>query len=537
MIDRCRAVVVSVQCDRRLNRQLAFAPQAVQRTRLEAAESLIRSIDANRQYPIDFVTFKLTGYRPDDSAQEHVVGTILRADLVTMIQVASRLCPLVCDGERGHPLDVDAVAARLGCTRRSLRTLRPRGLVFWWTSRCGHPQKLGCPPDMLEWFAREMQTAAPKRLDKAQREQLETAASAYMARASTQVTLADVTRHVAATQQLGPDVVRGVLRRAVDAGRVNLPRAKRLQRRDGRLALRAVRHGLPVSSIASRLSISVSSVHRSLQRERLALLVRYLARPCMAIDPTSKFDVPSVPPPRLRWDCTMLLNPPNTSTVIKGVGTSEANLKAIAASMGHLQLLVKAADPRGSIDAWAAIDASLMELTRRWWGVLVGLRPSIEAGLSGWSGKPVSEIPTAVISALLPGLVDVAIATLRRAQVGDAKRLPDRTRSAIDRVLINPATHIQSRTAHTPQGVFLLRHTPWRLLLPDPRWERAIGRLSESDAALAMERFGLHGASLHSATQCAKARGCSVQAISARTSWLRGQLHHHSRSLRNLHDS
>jgi len=520
-----------------LNRQLAFAPQTVQRSRLEAAESLIQSIDAHRMYPMDFVTFKLTGYRPDESVQEHIVGAALRADLVTMIQVASRSCPLAWNGDRGQPLDLDAVATRLGCARRSLRTLRPRGLVFWWTSRSGYPQRLGCPPDMLEWFAGEVQTVAPQWLDEDQRRQIETAASAYMATRSSQATLADVVRHVAATQQLGCDVVRGVLRRAVDAGRVDLPRAKRLQRRDGRLALRAIRHGLPVSSIARRLSISVSSVHRSLQRERLALLVRHLARPCMAIDPTMNFDVPSVPPPRLRWDCTMLLDPLDTSTVIKGVGTSEANLKAIAASMGHLQVLIKAADPRGSIDAWAAIDAGLMELTRRWWGVLLGLRPSIEAGLSGWSGRPVSQMPAAVLRRLLPGLVDVAIATLRRAQVGDAKRLPDRTRSAIDRVLIDPATHVHSGLADTPRGVFLLRHTPWRLLLPDPRWERAIGELSESDAALAMERFGLHGEPLHSATQCAVACGCSVQAIAARTSWLRGQLYRHSAPLHSLRDN
>ena len=507
-----------------LNRQLAFAPQATQRSRLEAAETLIQSIDTDGVYPMDFVIFKLTGYRPDDTSQDQIIGAALRADLVTMIQVASRSCPLAWDGDRGQPLDFDAVAARLGCARRSLRTLRPRGLVFWWTNRSGHPQRLGCPPDMLAWFEREVDISASQRLDDEVRVRVEAAAMRFVSTAATAATLADVVRHVASHVHLGVDLVRGVLRRAVDAGRIDLPRAKRLQRRDGRLALRALRHGLPVSSIARRLSTGVSSVHRSLSRERLALLVRHLARPCMSIAPSAHADPPSDAPPSLQWDCTMLLGLLGTGGDPDSPPT-QAQLRSLAGSMRHLQVLVKSADPRGSIDDWAALDAGLMDLTRRWWGVLLGLRSSIESGLSGWSGRPVAGMPAPVIARLLPRLLNVAIGTLRRAEVGDAVRLPDRTRSAVDRVLIDPSTHEGPTAVNAPRGVFLLRHTPWRLLLPDPRWERAVTQLPEPDAALASERFGLQSQPIRSATQCAEDRACSVQSIAARTSWLRQRLH------------
>jgi hypothetical protein len=339
------------------------------------------------------------------------------------------------------------------------------------------------------------------------------------------LTLADVVRHTAQDLGVGEVLVRGVLRRSVDAGGLSLPRAKRLKRRDGRLALRALRRGLPVATIARRLSTGVSSVHRSLQRERLALMVRHLARPCFTVDAQAPSDVPSTPPPRLQWDSVLLLGAEQRAGQNRVAAITTAQLCNLGHSMRHMQVLVKAANGRCSADAWAQLDAGLMDLTRRWWEVLLGLGPSIEAGLRGWSGQGAASMPMAVIGRLLPKLLDVAIVTLQRASSSDAPRLPDRTRMSIDRVLIDPRTHNDLALEASPRGVFLLRHTPWRLLLPDPRWERAVTNLNETDATLARQRFGLQGEPLSSVSQCATILGCSTQAISARTSWLRQRLH------------
>ena len=48
-----------------LLRQLEYAPAETRRRQMDAAERLIADIDPNQNYPQDFITFRITGYRPD----------------------------------------------------------------------------------------------------------------------------------------------------------------------------------------------------------------------------------------------------------------------------------------------------------------------------------------------------------------------------------------------------------------------------------------------------------------------------------------
>lgn len=493
---------------------MAFAPESAQRSRLESAESLVREIEADRAYPLEFVIFRLTGYRPDATADEQIVGSALRGDLVSMIQIASRRCPLPWDGPRGRPLDLEAVAARLGRRPGSLRSLRRRGLVFWWTHPPGRAPRLGCPPDMLAWFSRHVERSEVDRIDAAMRDRIVAAATAVGPKED----LASIVRPVSAQLDVSEDLVRGVLRRASDRGDAALPRARRLQRRDGRLAMRALRQGVPVADIARRLGVGVPSVHRSLRRERLALLQRTMARPCMRVDPDqTPLPVDASAPP-LRWDSAFI---PGTDRE----PPSRGQVEALAGSIVSVRTAMGETDPRSTEDRWAHLDAAMMAMTRCWWDVLLGLGTAIDAALRGWAKRPTSEIPPPVLTRVLGPLLELAVTTLQRATLDDASRLADRTRAAADRLLIDPRATPPERAGQETVGVFLLRHTPWRLLLPDPRWERAVVHLDEADADLAGRRFALAGRAMRSAAQCAADLGCTVQAVAARVGWLRRRLH------------
>ena len=47
-----------------LARQLAFTPVELRAVQIGAAELLLHDIDPAKAYPLDFITYRVTGYRP-----------------------------------------------------------------------------------------------------------------------------------------------------------------------------------------------------------------------------------------------------------------------------------------------------------------------------------------------------------------------------------------------------------------------------------------------------------------------------------------
>jgi hypothetical protein len=157
--------------------------------------------------------------------------------------------------------------------------------------------------------------------------------------------------------------------------------------------------------------------------------------------------------------------------------------------------------------------------------MVLAMGPVLELALTQWAGRSVQNVPLPVLRRVLPGLVDAAIDTIAKLSPDDAVRLPDRTRAAADRRLVGAARLGRDGNAGTAQGVFLLRHTPWRLLLPDPRWERAADRLSTADLDFAITRFALHGRAMCTIDTMAKQSGATSQSVAAKTGVLRTRLH------------
>ena len=490
-----------------LNRQLAFAPRATQIKRLEAAEALVRDVVDTQAYPVEFIVFKLTGYRPDEAADSTIPGEALRADLVTMIQVASQHCPLPADGSRGEPLDIEAVAERLGRSRRSIRRLRDKGLVFWWTRPAQGAMRLGCPEDMLQWFMDRVDMPARARATAEQR----TAIEAFAANHATDSLLALATQ-AASHVGVSVDTARGVLRRAVESGRVDVAAGTRLQSRQGTLALRAVRRGVQPSVIATRLHVTPPSVHRAVRRAQVRRVHRLLASPPLHANAGE-----TGPPPALRWDTTLV---PGTSTTFES-----ARVHAAAAAVAALGATFAACPGRASAAAWSGVEAAVQAVTRHWWGVLLSLSPTIEGAIQQWAGRGLAEVPLPVLRRVLPMSVDATIDTLARSPVAEADRLEGRVRTAVDRALVRVGRRQGTVTDARREGVFLLRHTPWRLLLPDPRWERALDRLSPADTQLAGVRLGLGGMPMEPLDAWLQRTGVTPQAAAARLAAVRGRLH------------
>src|SRR5258705_6011135 len=72
-----------------LSRQMAFAPQEVRREQIAAAEDLLYLIEPAKAYPIEFVIYKVTGYRPRSVGRELLTGMALQHDLGLLIEQVS----------------------------------------------------------------------------------------------------------------------------------------------------------------------------------------------------------------------------------------------------------------------------------------------------------------------------------------------------------------------------------------------------------------------------------------------------------------
>jgi len=110
--------------------QLRFTPLKKRRKQLEAAEKLCAIIDKNKDYPFEFVCFRITGFLPKKvDAGQLIKGSELLEDLQIFI---SKLSGQVADAASEQPqkvYSIEELAASLGVSSKTINRWRKRGLI------------------------------------------------------------------------------------------------------------------------------------------------------------------------------------------------------------------------------------------------------------------------------------------------------------------------------------------------------------------------------------------------------------------------
>ena len=122
-----------------LARQLAFTPAEPRAAQVLAAEKLLHDLDAAKGYPLEFVIFRVTGYRPKSTAHpdgtaDLLTGIALQHDLGLLIEQVSDTLSLRATDTAEPVLAIDDVTARFGVTSKTVQRWRRRGLParrFW----------------------------------------------------------------------------------------------------------------------------------------------------------------------------------------------------------------------------------------------------------------------------------------------------------------------------------------------------------------------------------------------------------------------
>ena len=110
--------------------QLRFASEKQQRKQLDAAEKLLMLIDKDREYPFDFVCFRITGFQPKGlPEQPPIQGEQLADDLhIFTSRLSNRLArPVAEQNEKVYT--IEELAAAFGVSTKTIHRWRRRGLI------------------------------------------------------------------------------------------------------------------------------------------------------------------------------------------------------------------------------------------------------------------------------------------------------------------------------------------------------------------------------------------------------------------------
>ncbi len=260
-----------------LARQLRFGSREALRRQIERVEELAGAIDPEQSYPIDFVAFRLTGYRDAELGAGGVVrGDVLVADLAGVIE---RLCHasglLLGDPSLRGGLSADELSKKWGVSRRTLARYRRFGLIARHAiGQGGRAHALYMPGVVARVEAarsRELVRAAGfTRIDKATRQRMLSRAARYRARFK--CSLNQIAARLAARFGRSHEAVRQVLlkhERATATGRFA---PGPLDARGRRFVERALRRGIEPAVIAAHVGRERQGVVRAAAMARSAML-------------------------------------------------------------------------------------------------------------------------------------------------------------------------------------------------------------------------------------------------------------------------
>ena len=111
------------------DQQIRFAPRVKKLQQVEAAERLISEIDPDKDYPYDYICFRITGFRPEDASQTKIRGSELLHDLRLFVENLSDAADMSAENIGEQVLTVEELAKQFNVSTKTISRWRELGLV------------------------------------------------------------------------------------------------------------------------------------------------------------------------------------------------------------------------------------------------------------------------------------------------------------------------------------------------------------------------------------------------------------------------
>jgi len=275
--------------------ELTAGLKRLRRGYVDAAEALLAIVAPDKDYPPEFVIYRLTGYRPRGEAPSAAMsGKTLRSDLLELMLDICDSLPMPADSYAEPVYDTEALARRFHVSTKTIQRWRWRGLparklVFLDGRKrvafleSSVRQFVSGHPEQVERSARFTQLSEQERADILRR--------ARRMASFARCTLSEVARRVARKTGRAVETIRYTIRRHDQEH----PREAvfpsltgPLDDRERHDIYRDYLHGVSVPELAERFRRTRSSIYRILNETRARQLLR---RP-VAFIYNPQFDMP-----------------------------------------------------------------------------------------------------------------------------------------------------------------------------------------------------------------------------------------------------
>lgn len=269
-----------------LTRQLVRSPADKRVDQVRRAEALHDGLDPEAAYPVDYLAYRLTGFRSDSAEAVLLVGEPVRADLRLMIDTLSRSVAMPLHEEETAYTAAE-LAERFNVSTKTITRWRTIGLRWRWVQPAsGGRRAVVFVEPAVERFVAEhgdrIERAGGFRpMPPAERRRV--IARARRIAAQRDVSLNRVADHLSRRTGRAHETIRLILekhdRRHPDR-RIFTDRRGPLTARQKKVIARAHRMGVAIPEIAERFGRTRSTIYRALH-ERRASKARRLTLVCV----------------------------------------------------------------------------------------------------------------------------------------------------------------------------------------------------------------------------------------------------------------
>ena len=113
------------------DQQVRFTPRDKQIEQMDRAQSLLTEIDAEREYPYEYLCYRITGFRPsaDGSSPEPIAGEVVQHDLRRFVEDLSDKMNLRVEDLPERVYTIEELAKQFNVSTKTISRWREQGLV------------------------------------------------------------------------------------------------------------------------------------------------------------------------------------------------------------------------------------------------------------------------------------------------------------------------------------------------------------------------------------------------------------------------